>query len=188
MKPETVPRLGDGDPLPPEDRLSRGSVLALEQLYATQRPKLLRFFARRAARQDSDDLVQDSFIRLAIVARDPEKRIEHPEAYLGQIAANVLRNRAQSALQRSLSKQVPIDDLSLAGPDLVAALEARDLLNRLQSVLVKLPPKTREIFLSHRVDGLSYKALAERERLSVKGIEWHMRKAIAHLDRAIRSR
>jgi RNA polymerase sigma-70 factor (ECF subfamily) len=54
-----------------------------------------------------------------------------PRAYLNQIATNLLRDRAKSAVQRSLASHVAADDVPLAGPDLVAALEARDKLNRL---------------------------------------------------------
>lgn len=192
LKPDDWTRaltpLSEDDPLPPHDRLVLGSALALEQLYQAQAPRLTRFFARRTARQDVADLVQESFVRLADAANDPGKAINHPEAYLNQIAANMLRTRAKSALQRSLAHQVPLDESALPAPDAVAMLEARDLLDRLQQALMRLPPKTRDIFLAHRVDGLSYKAIADRERLSIKGIEWHMRKAITHLDKAIRSR
>lgn len=75
-----------------------------------------------------------------------------------------------------------------AGPDMTAALEARDLLDRLQNALIQLKPKTRSIFLAHRVDGHSYNEIAKQTGLSVKGVEWHMTKAIAHLDRMLRSR
>ncbi len=182
------PRLGEGDPMPPDDRVVAGSVLALNDLYQTQAPKLLRYFARRADRQDANDLVQESFARLADAAAAPEKLIEQPEAYLNRIATNLLRNRAKIALQRSLASHVPADEESLAGPDMVAALEARDLLNRIQNALMRLSPKTCDIFLAHRVDGFSYSDIAKRMGLSVKGVEWHMTKAITYLDRVLRSR
>lgn len=181
------PRLADGDPLPPDDRVALGSVLALDDLYQSQAPKLLRYFARRADRQDASDLVQESFARLAD-ASAANRTIEQPEAYLNRIATNLLRNRAKSALQRSLAQHVPVEEEPLAGPDLIAALEARDLLIRLESALLRLSPKTREIFLAHRVDGVSYSDIANRMGLSVKGVEWHMTKAIAHLDRVLRAR
>jgi DNA-directed RNA polymerase specialized sigma24 family protein len=53
---------------------------------------------------------------------------------------------------------------------------------------MRLSPKTRDIFLAHRVDGVSYSDIAKRMGLSVKGVEWHMTKAIAHLDRVLRAR
>jgi len=180
-------RLAEGDPLPPEDRVVTGPILALEDLYHTQAPRVLRFFARRTDSRDANDLVQESFARLADGAV-PGKSIEQPEAYLNGIAANLLRNRAKSALQRSLARQVPVEEASLAGPDMIAMLEARDLLDRIQNALMRLSPKTRDIFLAHRVDGLSYNDIAKRTGLSLKGVEWHMTKAIAHLDRVLRSR
>lgn len=181
-------RIAQGDPLPPDDRLTRGTVIALEVLYRAQAPRLTRFFARRTDRQEVSDLVQESFVRMAQAARDPERDFTNPEAYLSQIASNILRNRAKSALQRSMTKHVAIDDVVIPGPDTIASLEARDLLRRLQIVLTRLPRKTRDIFLAHRVDGLSYKELAEKEGLSMKGVEWHMRKAITYLDKAMRLR
>lgn len=188
LKSLVSPRLAEGDPLPPDDRVVAGSVLALNDLYQTQAPKLLRYFARRADRQDANDLMQESFARFVDATAAADRVIEQPEAYLNRIATNLLRDRAKTALQRSLARHVPADEETLAGPDTVAALEARDLLNRIQNALMRLGPKTREIFLAHRVDGFSYSDIAKRTGLSVKGVEWHMTKAITHLDRVLRSR
>ena len=185
LRPATIPRLDEDDPLPPEDRVVRPS-LALDDLYRVHGPRLLRYFSRRADRQDAGDLVHESFVRFANSDACRERAIECPEAYLNQIATNLLRDRAKSAVQRSLASHVAADEVPLAGPDLVAALEARDKLNRLQTALMRLKPKTREIFLAHRLDGLSYKQIAERSGLSVKGVEWHMTKAIDHLERVLR--
>src|SRR5690606_25599646 len=121
----TVPPLGEDDPLPPEDRVVRHS-LGLEDLYRVHGPRLLRFFARRADRQDAIDLVQESFVRFASSAACRDRTVECPEAYLNQIATNLLRDRAKLALQRSLSSHVPAEDVPLAGADLLATLEARD--------------------------------------------------------------
>lgn len=178
-------RLGEDDPLPPEDRVAPPSP-ALEDLYRTHGPRLLRFFSRRTDRQDAGDLLHESFIRFANSPACRDNAVECPEAYLNQIATNLLRDRAKSALRRSLANHVPAEEVALVGTDLVAALEARDKLNRLQNALVRLKPKTREIFLAHRLEGMSYKQIAERSGLSVKGVEWHMSKAIDHLDRALR--
>jgi RNA polymerase sigma-70 factor (ECF subfamily) len=66
-----------------------------------------------------------------------------------------------------------------------AELEHRDTLRRLEAAMLRLKPKTREIFLAKRLDGMSYAEIAERTGLSVKGVEKHMSKAIAMLDRAM---
>lgn len=181
-----APRLLEDDPLPPEDRVRSAAKRALEDLYRSEAPRLLRFFARRCRREDAQDLLQESFARFAVV--EDRTAIACPEAYLSTIAANLLRNRAKSALQRTLALHVPADQVALTAPDLVAALEARDQLNRLQGALVRLRPKTRTIFLAHRLDGLTYNEIAKATGLSLKGVEWHMTKAIAHLDRAMQAR
>lgn len=180
-----LPRLSEDDPLPPEDRVLR-PIEQLDQIYRSQAPKLLRYFSRRTNPQDANDLVHDSFARFAQRAAENGDDIESPQAYLGTVAANLLRDRAKSALQRSLARTIPFDEAELVGHDPMISLEARDQLARLQAALARLSPKTRAIFLAHRVDGLSYKQIAERYGLSVKGVEWHMGKAIDHLDRAVK--
>lgn len=183
-----APRIAAEEPLPPEDRSGARSAASIEDLYQQQAPRLLRFFARRTVRQDAGDLVQESFARLADMQSRTAEEIERPEAYLSRIAANLLRDRAKSALRRSLANHVSADDLPLAGHDPVASLEARDQIQRLQEALAGLAPKTREIFLAHRLDGLPYKEIAGQTGLSPKGVEWHMSKAIVHIDRVLRRR
>lgn len=59
------------------------------------------------------------------------------------------------------------------------------MLRRLEAIMLKLKPRTRAIFIAHRIDGLSYAEIAERTGLSVKGVEKQMSKAIAHIDRML---
>jgi len=180
--------LAERDPLPPEDRVSAGGALMLEDLYQREAPRLLRFFARHLGRHDASDLVHESFVRFADATAAADNPIRQPEAYLNTVALNLLRNRAKLALRRSVAHHADLVEESAATPDPVAALEARDLLNRVQVALMRLGPKTRAIFLAHRVDGHSYKDIAKQTGLSIKGVEWHMTKAISHLDRALNSR
>jgi len=154
-------RLSDDDPLPPEDRVVDARQLSLEILYRAHAPRLQRLFGRRAGRQDADDLVQDSFVRFADAGVD--RALHKPEAYLTRVATNMLRNRARAAFHRSVV-QNDIADHPLAG--------ATDMTPML------------EIFMAHRLDGATYGEIAARMGLSVKGVEWHMTKAIAHLHRA----
>jgi len=175
-------RLSEDDPLPPVGCLPQARGPSLEVLYRAQAPRLMRLFGRRAGRDDADDLVQDSFVRLADAGRG--KLFHKPEAYLSRIAGNLLRNRARAAFHRSIAQNDIADHPAAGATDMTAMLEARDMLGRLEAAMEKLNPKTREIFMAHRIDGASYAEIAERMELSVKGVEWHMTKAIAQLHRA----
>jgi RNA polymerase sigma factor (sigma-70 family) len=78
-----------------------------------------------------------------------------------------------------------VDELQLVGIDQQRLLESRDMLARVEAAVMRLRPRTREIFLAHRVEGLSYGEIAQRTGLSAKGVEKQMSKAIAAIDRLI---
>ena len=159
--------------------------VGLAELHRAHWGRLHRFFAHHGARQDADDLVQEIFVRFAgMQAKNPDKVVECPEAYLTTMAVNLLRDRARVAARRSTASHFPADEVALIGGDAIAALEARDHLERLQASLAKLSPKSRLVFLAHRRDGISYKEIARREGLSEKSVQKRMSKAIAHVSRA----
>ena len=160
--------------------------LALEILYRKESPRLLRSLARRTASADeARDLVQEIFCRLARVGAARWQSLDSPQAYLSRMATNLLRDRAKTASRRMLHRHVPVDEALLAGTDPHRLLEARDTLRRVEAAVLRLRPKTREIFMAHRVEGLSYAEIAQRTGLSVKGVEKQMSKAIAAIDRTL---
>jgi RNA polymerase sigma factor (sigma-70 family) len=159
----------------------------LDALYREQSPRLLRSLTRRTANaEDARDLVQEIFCRVASLAAGTNlQAIERPHAYLSRIATNLLRDRAKRASRRMQESHVPADEATLAGTDQQRFLETRDMLRRVETAVLRLRPKTREIFMAHRVEGLSYAEIAQRTGLSVKGVEKQMSKAIAALDRML---
>jgi RNA polymerase sigma-70 factor (ECF subfamily) len=157
----------------------------LTELYRSESPKLVRLFSRRTRNpEDAQDLVQDVFFRFARL-REHVLGLEKPQAYLRRIASNLLKDRAKTDARHNLSLHVAADEEVLAGIDQERALESRDMLRRLEAAMMKLRPKTREIFVAHRIEGLSYSEIARRTGLSVKGVEKQMSKAILQLDRLL---
>lgn len=107
-----------------------------------------------------------------------------PDSYLYRITANLVRDRGRlRQSQARCAEEQPLTSPPVHDPFVL--LEQRDDLRRLEAAMLRLKPKTREIFLAKRLDGLSYAEIAERTGLSVKGVEKHMSKAIATLDRAM---
>lgn len=60
-----------------------------------------------------------------------------------------------------------------------------ELLKKMERAMLKLPRSTREIFLAHRLDDMSYQEIADRTGLSVRQVERHMAKAIWRLCREL---
>lgn len=176
--------LEEGEPLPPDDAIvSSRPGRHLELLYRKHKPRLLRFLERRGGPDQAADIVQRLFTKLARADAVPPPAIKAPDAYLNQAAQNLLRDDARAAERRSAHLHSCLEDVTLVAPDPVAALEARDMLQRLEAIVAKLPARTREIFLAHRIDGFSYAEIAFRTGLSVKTVEKHMSRAIARIGR-----
>ncbi|PZR35491.1 RNA polymerase sigma factor [Caulobacter segnis] len=157
----------------------------LDALFRRQAPALVRFLSRRTGREEAQDLAQEAFLRLTDAAG--RKMLQKPEAYLARIARNLLRDRAKSVSgHRERTHAVLEPELHAAydgDPHLV--LEARQLLERHEAAVLKLKPKTREVYLRHRLDGQSYAEIAQALGIGVSAVEKHMMKAIAAVDRSL---
>lgn len=146
---------------------------------------LRRYFQRRAAVTDVDDLVQDVFVSLH--ARRSEDPINNVGGYLFAIAANVLaqhrRRHAQSRAYFVLSKNSDAVAIDTISPE--HTLICKSDLEIAVGILQSLPERTSEIFILHRFDGLTYSELATQFGISVSAVEKHMMRALAALDNGL---
>lgn len=156
--------------------------VGIECIYRNEQHALVRFITRyRASPDDAQDVAQEAFVRLAQSEKTRDRAIERPGAFLRQIARNLLRDRAKAAARRSEALHIPFDDEAISDANELARLEARDGLDRVEAVLRRMKPRTREIFMANRLDGLSYAEIADRTGLTVSGVEKQMRKAMTLL-------
>ncbi len=175
--------LAEADPLPPEDRRMPPLLHSelLDRLYRAHHGGLMRFLRRRGQDERAHDVVQRVFCRLAGLTEKEREAIAAPVAYLRTAADNMLRDDAREEARRSAKLHLDADEVALHAGDQWAALEARDRLRHLEQALRRLKPRTREIFLAHRLDGYSYAEIAARTGLAPKTVEMHMTRAIAYL-------
>ncbi|MEM1434911.1 MAG: RNA polymerase sigma factor [Pseudomonadota bacterium] len=126
--------------------------------------------------QDPDELLQESFMRA--FAAELKRRVENPRAFLFQVA----RNTALAELRRF--KNGPIDETADfsesvllaegASDDTAEVVDSRRKLRVFTEAVAQLPPKCRQAFLLRRVDGLSFKQIANRMDISVSAAEKHV--------------
>lgn len=163
-----------------EDRRPGGDALA--DLNARFARPLRSFFRKRAYNeQEADDLVQEVFVRLA--AREPAASMEHAEAYIFQMAANLLRDRARRhATRTAAARDLTAGDANSfeeISPERV--LLGKQRLALLERVLGELPERTRVVFLLHRFEELKYAEIARRLEISVSSVEKHMMEAMRRI-------
>lgn len=161
-------------------------VEGVASFYRQYSDRLVRRLRRQGRHEDAEDIVQDTFLRMGRLPEGAAEAIEKPEAYLRSVADNIVKDRLRSEGRRSARLHVVADEEVLTGADMQSLLECRDVLKRLEAAMMRLKPRTREIFLAHRLDGLTYREIAARTGLSVKGVEKQMAKALAQLDRSLR--
>jgi len=179
-----VARAGDAAEVPLADAELPSEAADVAGLYRAEAPRLLRFFQRRAVQvEDARDLVQESFSRMLGVGAG--QGLAQPAAYLRRIGQNLLRDHAKLAARRSTAMHEPLNEATLFGTDQCRLLETRDLLDRLEAAMLELPQQTREIFMAHRIDGLTYGEIAERTGLTIKQVEKRLVRAMVEIDRAL---
>lgn len=184
FEPIPSPRLREGDSLPPDDRANPIGH-SLDDLYRQHAARLLRFFSRRTGATDAADLVHEAFVRMAGTEPGLARTTDTPGAYLTRIATNLLRDRAKMAVRRSAALHSAYDDRDHSGADPHQLLDHREKLAKLDAGVQRLNRRTREIFLLHRVEGLTYAQIAEETGMSVKGVKKQMMKALLHLRRDV---
>lgn len=156
----------------------RASLLGL---VAVHYEELMRRLTRRLGNAHAAaDVAQETYLRLEGLAAVPELR--NGRAFLFRIADNLAidHQRGQAARGRRFAAIDDYDHQPSAEPDPETALVHKQRLRSLALAVDELPPKCREVFLLHKIDGLSYGEIAGRLGISRSGVEKHMMKALAH--------
>lgn len=142
---------------------------------------LRRYFAKRVPPQEVEDLVQDVLVSLQ--GRGSGAAIEDMERHVFVVAGNLLKKRAQ---QRSHHHAQRSERWNIA-PEIISEriLFDRDRLIRAQRVIAGLPARTREVFLLHRFEEMTYPAIASGLGISVSAVEKHIIAALKALRAAM---
>lgn len=159
----------DGFGPPIED--ARNTDGAMEALFRRYRMWLTAKLGYRYGRENAEDLVQETFLRMTRAGAGATAR--HPRALMMQIARNVAIDRFRRSKRET--------DASTFVADVEVFSEAP---SQQQAVLIKqivlaLPPKLRDVFVLSQLEGLTHQEIARLRGISVKTVEWRMRKAFA---------
>lgn len=176
------PQKSDGAADSGDDVDGQVSDSDLAELFSQFRVPLEKYFRKRVYNQNEvEDLVQDVFYRLT--SRSDQAQLERPEAFIFQIAANLLRDKARrEATKRAFTKQLSdqnenaFEELS---PERV--LLGKEKVVALKNALNELPERTRNVFLLHRFEEFKYREIAQQLGISMSSVEKHMMDAIKHL-------
>ncbi len=133
---------------------------------------------RTRGRSDPEELLHAAYLRL--VRYRTQHTVENIGAFLVRTAVNIGvdnyrhdRFIADIAPENAgICENSPLQDEVLA---------ARARLERVREGLSRLSPRTREVFLMHRLEDMKYREIAERLGISQSAVEKHIAKAALFL-------
>jgi RNA polymerase sigma-70 factor (ECF subfamily) len=156
------------------------------QLYTYYRKRFVRFsntYVRDLA--VAEDITADAFIHYW-EKRDSLAPDTNAPAYI----LGVIKNKCLTYLQHVRVREIVeenlqshaewelrtrVETLDACNPDELFAAEIQDIVDR---TLASLPEQTRRIFMMSRNQDMSYKEIAEQSDMTVKGVEFHVSKAL----------
>jgi RNA polymerase sigma factor (sigma-70 family) len=162
------------------DPLDTGSKPQFEAAFRTHYASLIRYLRRRVANEsDARDIAQEAYLRL-FRYRDKQD-LPSLKALVFRIATNILGMRARIARthhsvdHRSLDEalELPAND-----PSPERRLFAEQQLDRLMTVIQRLPARCQQVFILSRFHDMGYPEIAVRCGISVKMVEKHITHAL----------
>ncbi|HEY2008912.1 MAG TPA: sigma-70 family RNA polymerase sigma factor [Rhizomicrobium sp.] len=141
--------------------------------------RLIREVRRRTrGRADPEELLQAAYLRMARYRS--EHAVENVAAFLVRTAVNI---GVDNYRHDRLIADIAPDDVNPCenSPLQDEVLAARVRLERVREGLSRLTPRTREVFLMHRLDDMKYREIAERLGISQSAVEKHIAKAALFL-------
>ncbi|MFJ4141294.1 sigma-70 family RNA polymerase sigma factor [Pseudomonas sp. NPDC089734] len=129
--------------------------------------------------QRAADLTHDAFIRILMLTEP--LNLKEPRAFLATTATRLLidgsrRRKIERAYLDALA--VHADDACLPGPEAIHA--ALQVLERIAQLLDGLPPRPRQAFLLHRLEGLTYSEIATQLGVSSSMVKQYMASVMVH--------
>lgn len=167
------------------NEIKKGKEQAFHYLFSKYYRRLLGYAYRFIDDYTvAEDLVQDSFVRLW------EKREELENISLSSLLFIIVRNNCINYLKHyalidihsvdwleNLDGEEQLYNLDFC-PDAEMSLLYKELMAQIPQVLEQLPPRSREIFLMSRKQGLKNREIAEKLAISTTAVEKHIKRAL----------
>ena len=158
--------------------IKAGNMLAFDALYKKYSRRLYKFgFSILKSLEETENLIQDVFINLWENRHKVEK-----DSSVKSYVFTIAYNSAISVIRKKVRESQFIEYLKsiqeVNGEAADVKIEYDELKNKLDNIIQTLPPRQKEVYMLHRVEGLKYSEIAKRLNISENTIENHMSRAI----------
>ncbi|MHB8973777.1 MAG: RNA polymerase sigma factor [Pirellulaceae bacterium] len=164
-------------------RLARGDQAAFAELYDACSARVSHYLlVRLRSRNDADDVLQETFLRLARI-RHRLSKVDDLDAYVITIARNeAARLVARSARHQRKQKTLGSEDLFCYPP---SDAHARDIAETVATALSQLSADLREIVELRTYAGLTFQQISQVTGLPQGTVATRYRSALAKMQTRI---
>lgn len=164
----------------------KAASLDIDHIYRTYNGELRRLARLKLGgdQATADDVIQDAFIRLS--KSKNRYRTEDARFILYRIVRNLLVDKMRAKKVREKNHEnirlnyVTITDIT---PERTAL--GREALRIIEQAILSLPEKTQGIYVLSRMEGWSYKEIADHCGISISSVEKQMSKALSKIAEAV---
>ncbi len=147
-----------------------------------QRAALAGFLRRRLpTEEDAEDVAQESLIRMLRYGESQPPQAWKPLLY--RVATNAACDHARSRVSHHSSEHVSLESEEIISQALQPeqAAEREQALSILGGAILQLSPRCRQVFLLHRMEGLTYGEIGTRLGISESMVQKYISRAIVTL-------
>lgn len=162
-------------------QLKNNDEWAFEQVFLANKEKVFRYFLKKTGSvSDAEDLLQNTFLKLW------RYRSSLNEAFLLDqqlftIARSVFidhtRNRNKLKKIEALVKR----EIARVKEEIADGADKEQL----STILEKMPELRKKVFIMHKIEGYSYKEIAEQLCINIKAVDNHIARALKQIRRSL---
>jgi len=154
------------------------NILDISALFSAHRIELVRHVANIVKCEETAvDIAQESYLILSKSAQG--QTIQHPRGFLFRIAINLAINHLRrNKVAESYSHYLVADEIN--APSTEHLVNQQERLDFFIQTVEELPPRCRDAFILHKVQGMSMKEVANELKVTVKVVERLIAKGLKH--------
>ena len=165
-----------------EQRLSTQSRDFYQKVYREYSNAILGFFRSQGyTPEEARDGLQDVYLRVIRLSQ-PKQIAQSPKAYLLKVATNLIRDhyRKQAAVKLITQDILELDDIPTLEQSPEKKLQITQQLEIVKNAIMELSHDHREIFLMHRIDGMTCKQIAASMQMPLRTVQRRLGDALAY--------
>ncbi|MEZ5106058.1 MAG: RNA polymerase sigma-70 factor [Draconibacterium sp.] len=158
--------------------LKKGNAEAFDELFFLYGNRIYQFtFKYLKSKEESEEVVQEVFFRIWKKRKNLNPELSF-KAYLFKIAYHFILEYFEKASRQRAFKDKLIEESIKFSPGNEEQLNYQFLLEKVERLIDRLPPRQKEILIKRRKEGLPLKEIAVQLNIAPKTVENHLTEAL----------